>query len=172
VTVPLAVDWNAVSAVAAAGVLAWAVWEHGQAARQRRNRDLALLRALIVVTRGAEKILRRRRAEATEQGLPAAKVAQALLFTRGLEISMRALEGVSLLDLPTANAVDALLAARAGVENALAAAELIAAEQAPIEALDAGIAALFKAAEKFDSERTKLRPLIDKLRRKPVESIA
>lgn len=49
------VDWEAISAVAAAGVLVWAVWEHGQSARQRRSRDIALLRALIVVTRGAEK---------------------------------------------------------------------------------------------------------------------
>lgn len=85
---------------------------------------------------------------------------------------MRALEGVSLLDLPTSDSVDALLAARAGVENALAGAEMVAAGNAPIEALDAGIAALFSAAAKFDTERAQLRPLIDKLRRKPVDSIA
>lgn len=168
----ISIDWDAVAAVTGAGVLIWAIWEHGQANRLRRERDAALLRALVVVTRGAEKILRRRRAEATDQGMPASHVANALLSTRGLEISMRALEGVSLLDLPTSKSVDALLAARAGVENAMASAEMIAASHAPIEAMDAGIAALFSAAAKFDAERARLRSPIDKLRRKPVESIA
>jgi hypothetical protein len=166
------INRDAVTGVTSAGVLIWAMWEATATGRLRRQRDLALIKGLIVISRGTEKLLRQRRAQCVEQGVLPRCVADALLTSRGLDVARRSMEAVRLQELPSAAAIDALIGARAGIENAEAAAHALASgESIPIEALDPGIHALENAADKLERELVALRTPIERLLGRKPESI-
>lgn len=161
------VDWSAVGALTSTGVLFWAIWEATAASRQRRQRDIALLQALNVIVLGTHKMIEGRLLEGTTAEWTPHRIAHAILATGGLDVARRSLDSMPLHMMPTPTSVDALMAARASVENAVSAAEAMTrSPNIPLMALATPMNGLMKASKKVEAEIGSIRrPLLTSMRR-------